>query len=99
MVHAPAKFQENASMRIRVTVRKLNVMDGQTDGLTDRWMDRQTDGQAFGAAGDKNGKTCHGQTSGSIQYVLTQLYLRRYQDRGTRKKQAKAKINNYVMLC
>ena len=36
MVHVPAKFWENISMRFRVTVRKLNV----TDGL----MDRQTDG-------------------------------------------------------
>ena len=32
MVHVPAKFQENTSMRFWVTVRKLNVTDGQTDG-------------------------------------------------------------------
>ena len=29
MLHVPAKFQENTSMRFRVTVRKLNVTDGQ----------------------------------------------------------------------
>ena len=32
MVHVPAKFWENTSMRFRVIVRKLNVTDGQTDG-------------------------------------------------------------------
>ena len=32
MVHVPAKFRENTSMRFRVTVRKLNVTDGRTDG-------------------------------------------------------------------
>ena len=46
-------------MRFRVTVRKLNVTDRQTD----RWTDRQMDGggghnisrpRAYGAAGDKN---------------------------------------------
>ena len=31
MVHIPAKFRENTSMRFLVTVRKLNVTDGQTD--------------------------------------------------------------------
>ena len=35
MVHVPAKFRENTSMHFRVTVRKLNVTDGQTDGQTD----------------------------------------------------------------
>ena len=35
MVHAPAKFRENTAMRFRVTVRKLNVTDRQTDGQTD----------------------------------------------------------------
>ena len=32
MVHISAKFQENTSVRFRVTVRKLNVTDRQTDG-------------------------------------------------------------------
>ena len=32
MVHIPAKFWENISMRFRVTVRKLNVTDGQGGG-------------------------------------------------------------------
>ena len=36
MVHVPAKFSENISMRFWVTVRKLNVTDRQTDGKTDR---------------------------------------------------------------
>ena len=36
LVHVPAKFRENTSMRFWVTVRKLNVTDGQTDGQTDR---------------------------------------------------------------
>ena len=31
MVHIPAMFQENTSMCFRVTVRKLNVMDGWFD--------------------------------------------------------------------
>ena len=35
MVHVPAKFRENTSMRLWVTVRKLNVTDGRTDGRTD----------------------------------------------------------------
>ena len=54
MVHIPAKFRENTSMRFRVTVRKLIVMDRQMDGQ----MDGQMGGiaispvQAFGAAGD-----------------------------------------------
>ena len=38
MVHIPAKFRENPSMRFRVTVRKLHVTDRQTDGWTDRRM-------------------------------------------------------------
>ena len=40
MVHVPAKFQENTSMRFRVTVRKLNVMDRH-----DRWTDGQIEGR------------------------------------------------------
>ena len=56
MVHVPAKFRENTSMRFQVTVRKLNVTDGRTD--------RRTGGgggggrcnisrpRAYGAAGD-----------------------------------------------
>ena len=32
LVHVPAKFRENTSMRFRVTVRKLNVTDRRTDG-------------------------------------------------------------------
>ena len=32
LVHVPAKFRENTAMRFWVTVRKLNVTDGQTDG-------------------------------------------------------------------
>ena len=36
MVHVPAKFWENTSMRFRVTVWKLNVTDGQMDGRTYR---------------------------------------------------------------
>ena len=39
MVHIPARFRENTSMRVRVTIRKLNVMDRQMDGRTDRRMD------------------------------------------------------------
>ena len=35
MVHVPAKFRENTSMRFRVTVWKLNVTDTWTDGRTD----------------------------------------------------------------
>ena len=31
MVHVPAKYRENTAMRFRVTVRKLNVTDRQTD--------------------------------------------------------------------
>ena len=50
MVHVPAKFQENTAMHFRVTVRKLNVTDGQTDrrtGVFQYFLSR-----AFGAAGD-----------------------------------------------
>ena len=32
MVHVPAKFRENTAMRFLVTVRKLNVTEGQTGG-------------------------------------------------------------------
>ena len=35
MVHVPAKFREDTLMRFQVTVRKLNVTDGQTDRQTD----------------------------------------------------------------
>ena len=44
MVHVPAKFRENTSMRFLVTVRKLNVTDRQTDGRTDGQTDGRTDG-------------------------------------------------------
>ena len=49
MVHVPAKFRENTSMRFRVTVRKLNVTDRQTDG---RGALQYLPSRAFGAAGD-----------------------------------------------
>ena len=42
LVHVPAKFRENTAMRFWVTVRKLNVTDGQTD--------RRTDGRTEGVA-------------------------------------------------
>ena len=48
MVHVPAKFRENTSMRFWVTVRKLNVTDGQTGAL------QYLPSRAFGTAGDKN---------------------------------------------
>ena len=44
MVHIPAKFRENTSMRFRVTVQKLNVTDGQAL--------QYLPFRAFGAAGD-----------------------------------------------
>ena len=44
LVHVPAKFRENTAMRFWVTVRKLNVTDGQTDGQTDRQTDRRRRG-------------------------------------------------------
>ena len=50
LVHVPAKFRENTSMRFLVTVRKLNVTDRQTDGRTDRRTDGQTDGRTGGVA-------------------------------------------------
>ena len=50
MVHVPVKFRENTSMRFRVTVRKLNVMDRRTDGRALQYLPSR----AFGAAGDKN---------------------------------------------
>ena len=59
MMHVPAKFGENTSMLFRVTVRKLNVTEKQTD----RRRDGRTVGRgccnisrprAYGAAGDKN---------------------------------------------
>ena len=53
MVHIPAQFRENTSMRFWVTVRKLNVMDGQTDG---RGALQYLPSRAFGAAGDNKGK-------------------------------------------
>ena len=33
MVHVPAKFRENTTIRFRVTVRKLNVTDGWTGSV------------------------------------------------------------------
>ena len=39
MVHIPAKFRENTAMRFRVTVRKLNMTDRQSDGRADRQME------------------------------------------------------------
>ena len=35
LVHVPAKFRENTTMRFWVTVQKLNMTDRQTDGRTD----------------------------------------------------------------
>ena len=49
MMHVPAKFWENTSMRVRVTVRKLNVTDGQMDG---RGALQYLPSRAFGTAGD-----------------------------------------------
>ena len=57
MVHIPAKFRENISMRFRVTVRKQNVMERWTDRRTDRWTGGHCNISrplAYGAAGDKN---------------------------------------------
>ena len=54
MVHVPAKFRENTSMRFWVTVRKLNVTDRQTDG---RGTLQYLPSRAFGAAGDKKVNT------------------------------------------
>ena len=45
MVHVPAKFRENTSMRFRVTVRKLNVTDGGRCNISHP--------RAYGAAGDQ----------------------------------------------
>ena len=42
MVHVPAKFWHTS---MRFWVRKLNVMDRQTDGQTDGRTDRRTDGR------------------------------------------------------
>ena len=53
MVHIPAKFQENTSMRFWATVRKLNVTDRQTDRQTDgRGALQYLPSRAFGAVGD-----------------------------------------------
>ena len=38
LVHIPGKFRVDTSMHFWVTVRKLNVTDGQTDRWTDRRM-------------------------------------------------------------
>ena len=54
MVHIPAKFRENTSMRFLVTVRKLNMTDKQTDG---RGALQYLPSRAFGAAGDNKEKT------------------------------------------
>ena len=43
-------FRENTAMRFRVTVRKLNVTDGQTDGWTGAF--QYLPSRAFGTAGD-----------------------------------------------
>ena len=50
MVHVPAKFRENTSMRFRVTVRKLNVTDRQTERRTGAL--QYFPSRAFGAVGD-----------------------------------------------
>ena len=51
MVHTPAKFRENTAMRFRVTVRKINVTDRQTDRQTDgRGTLQYLPSRAFGAA-------------------------------------------------
>ena len=50
MVHVPAKFRENTSMRFRVTVRDRRT-DGQTDG---RGALQYLPSRAFGTAGDNN---------------------------------------------
>ena len=49
MVHVPAKFRENTSMRFRVSAKteRDGRTDGQTDGGTDGWMDGRTDGWGF----------------------------------------------------
>ena len=55
LVHIPAKFRLNTAMRFWVTVRKLNVTDGQTDRQTDgRRALQYLPSRACGAAGDKN---------------------------------------------
>ena len=76
MVHVPAKFRENTSMRFRVTVRKLNVTDGQTDRQTDgRGALQYLPSRAFGAAGDNNVTriydTSHGYSSASCTVCVT----------------------------
>ena len=55
MVHIPAKFPENTSMRFQATVRKLNRTDRQTDGWTGAL--QYLPSRACGAAGDKNDHT------------------------------------------
>ena len=60
MVHVPAKFWENTSMRFWVTVRKLNVTDRRTDG---RGALQYLPSRAFGAAGDNKGLVCWSLTS------------------------------------
>ena len=47
MVHVPGRFRENTAVRLRVTVRKRNVTDRQTDGVFQYLPSR-----AIGAAGD-----------------------------------------------
>ena len=46
-------FRENTAMRFRVTVRKLNMTDGQTDR---RGAFQYLPSRAFGTAGDNNYK-------------------------------------------
>ena len=48
MVHLPATFRENTSMRFRVTVRKLNVTEGRTDGRGGGGALQYLPSQAFG---------------------------------------------------
>ena len=51
MVHIPAKFRQNTTMRFWVTVQKTK-RDGQTDRQTDGGAFQYLPSQAFGAAGD-----------------------------------------------
>ena len=46
MVHIPAKFRENTSMRFLVSAKTKR--DGRTDRQTDGRTDRQTDGRTDG---------------------------------------------------
>ena len=79
MVHVPAKFRENTSMRFRVTVRKLNMTDRRTDGRTDGGRCNIFRPRAYGTAGDKNTYLCYflnkyrvigGENLSQTEYVL-----------------------------